>query len=132
MSTITTLFCGINMPGQCHNRFLLEKAIRETETEIEDYKRKIRDLVMMTEPDKFFGSDDDMYEKISYMFDYNMRLLCENIECLHDFYLLRHYWDKCHDKESGKEILPPESFNFDTAYLKVLYDNQELIKGGGI
>lgn len=134
MSTETALLCNIHFVGASYNYLWeVEQEIRKLEKYCEKCKQELRDLVMMTEPQKYFtaiNENGSVYEQITE----RIEQIAESMEgwvCkLHDLYYLRDNWDNCHDKASGLAIPPPDGIGYETAYyhgdyVRTINDNKE-------
>lgn len=67
MSTQTDFFCRISLFGETYNSLdKVEIGIRKASEAIKEAKNEIRDLVMMTEPQKMLSVDscDNVYDKV--------------------------------------------------------------------
>lgn len=117
MSWSTELFCNITFNRETFN------SKREVEERIEDLERynqmlkdKIRDLVMMTEPQKFCPEG---YDTIIWIRNELQDILDALDECTTDLYklnLLLENWEECHNEE-GLAIAPPDGIDWNTVYL---------------
>lgn len=119
MSWSTELFCNISFNRKTYNtKYEVETDLEELDKNIENCKRELRDLAIMTEPEKFYDKED-----YTSPYDFVSRNLEENLELLEEFHvekwkleILLNNWDKCHNKE-GLAIDPPNEISWDTAYL---------------
>ena len=121
MSVQTDLFCSISFYGATYNSLAeVERGIREASEAIQEAKSGIRDLVMMTEPQKMLSVDsgdivyDTVVERLNQCFD-------TIIEANDELFKLEHLkanWDACHDKDTGLAIPLPECLDYDAAYLE--------------
>ena len=120
MSTETSLFCNIYFVGASYNYLWeVEQEISELEKYCEKCKQELRDLVMITEPDKYFTASEEngsVYEQVTERIEQIAESMEEWVCKLHDIYYLRDNWEYCHDKASGLAIPPPESIDYHTAY----------------
>ena len=120
MSTETELFCNIYFFGASYNYLWdVEQEISELEKNCEKCKQELRDLVMMTEPQKYFTASEEngsVYEQVTERIEQITESMEGWVSKLHDLYYLRDNWDCCHDKKSGLAIPPPENINSNTAY----------------
>lgn len=121
MSVQTYLFCRISFYGATYNSLAeVERGIREASEAIQEAKSEIRDLVMMTEPQKMLSVDsgdnvyDTVVERINQCFD----TIIESNDELFKLEHLRANWDACHDKDTGFAIPLPECIDYDAAYLE--------------
>lgn len=120
MSTGTALFCNIYFVGSSYNSlYEVEQEIKDLEKYYAQCKQEIRDLIMITEPHKFFTASDEngnVYEQVTERIEQIFESMEEWVCKLHDLYYLRDNWDNCHDKKSGLAIPPPKRIDYDTAY----------------
>ena len=120
MSTETELFCSIFFVGASSTYLWeVEREISELEKYCEKCKQELRDLVMITEPDKYFTASEEngsVYEQVTERIEQITESMEEWVCKLHDLYYLRDNWEYCHDKASGLAIPPPESIDYHTAY----------------
>ena len=121
MSIQTDLFCRITFFGATYNSLVeVERGIKEASEAIQEAKSEIRDLVMMTEPQKMLSVDsgdnvyDTVVERLNQCFDTIINANDELFKLEH----LKSNWDACHDKDTGLAIPLPESIDFDAAYLE--------------
>ena len=114
----TTLYTSLYFSKQTfRNKYEVENALEEAQEMRDWYKEKIKALVFMTEPNKFYKDvDGDLMGQIQNdLNDYFDGLEETNDDILKLSYLLEE-WDKCHDKE-GRAICPPEDIPYDACYL---------------
>lgn len=115
----TDLFCNITFNRETYNSlYEVNDRIEELEKCLNTCKKEIRDLVMMTEPEKFYDkkSYSNPYEFVNKVLEGDFELIEEyNVE-LYKLYKLRENWEKCHD-ENGLAIDPPDCIGWDTAFL---------------
>lgn len=120
MSTETSLFCNINFVGSSYNSlWQVEEEIKNLEKYYAQCKQELRDLVMITEPQKYFTANDEkgsVYEQVTERIEQIFESMEEWVCKLHDLYYLRDNCYNCHDKASGLAIPPPESIGYETAY----------------
>lgn len=120
MSKITSLFCNICFVGESYNYFWeVEQEICKFEKYYEKCKQELRDLVMITEPDKYLTASEangNVYEQVTERIEQIFESMEEWVCKLHDLYYLRDNWEYCHDKASGLAIPPPENIGYNTAY----------------
>lgn len=120
MSTETELFCHINFVGDSYNSLWeVEREISELEKNCEKCKQELRDLVIMTEPQKYFTASNEngsVYEQVTDRIEQITESMEGWVSKLHDLYYLRDNWEYCHDKKRGLAIPPPENINSNTAY----------------
>lgn len=114
----TTFYTSLYFSKQTfRNKYEVENALEEAQEMRDWYKEKIKALVFMTEPNKFYKDvDGDLMGQIQNdLNDYFDGLEETNDDILKLSYLLEE-WDKCHDKE-GRAICPPEDIPYDACYL---------------
>ena len=120
MSTETELFCSIFFVGASYTYLWeVEREISELEKNCEKCKQELRDLVMMTEPQKYFTASNEngsVYEQVTERIEQITESMEGWVSKLHDLYYLRDNWEYCHVKGSGLAIPPPENINSNTAY----------------
>lgn len=120
MSTETELFCSIFFVGASYTYLWeVEREISELEKNCEKCKQELRDLVMITEPQKYFTASNEngsVYEQVAERIEQITESMEKWLSKLHDLYYLRDNWEYCHDKKRGLAIAPPEHINSNTAY----------------
>lgn len=119
MGWSTELFCNITFNRETFNsKSEVEDKIKELTDYIKVASETIRDLVIMTEPNKMFKSTDevDTYSALINEYNSQMEALEEYIIDRHRLYILLNNWENCHTKE-GLAIDPPDNIHWDTAYL---------------
>lgn len=119
MGWSTNLFCNIEFYKQTFNtHYEVECKLEETNNLIKLNENVLKELTIITEPDKFFTLEEgeDAIDRIRSMFK-------EALEELNDLYvekykleLLLENWETCHD-EQHYAIEPPENINYDSAFL---------------
>lgn len=116
MSWETRLFTWISYNRKTYNhKYEVVSDIEQLDNLITFCKNKLRNLVMMTEPQKFCGEDDPLY----YLENNYSEVMEELEECIIErdrLHILLGSWDECHNKE-GLAINPPDNINYDTAFL---------------
>lgn len=120
MSWSTELFCSIHFNRETYNsRYEVEDRLDEVKEQIETCKQSLRDLAMMTEPEKFYDKED-----YNSPYDFVHRSYNQNIELLQELTIdewkleqLLYNWDRCHN-EKGLAINPPKEIEWNTAYLE--------------
>ena len=119
MGFATNLFCNITFNRETYNSlYEVDNRIKELEECLNTCKKEIRDLAMMTEPDKFYNKESysSPYEFVYKVLEEDFELIEEyNVE-LYKLYILKENWKKCHD-ENGLAIDPPDCISWDTAFL---------------
>ena len=121
MSTQTDLFCRISLFGETYNSLdKVEIGIREASQAIKEAKNEIRDLVMMTEPQKMLSVDscDNVYDKVVRRLNQCFDTIIESNDELFKLEHLKANWDACHDKDTGLAIPLPECIDYDAAFLE--------------
>lgn len=121
MSTQTDLFCRISLFGETYNSLdKVEIGIREASESIKEAKNEIRDLVMMTEPQKMLSVDscDNVYDKVVERLNQCFDTIIESNDELFKLEHLKANWDACHDAKTGLAITLPESIDYDAAFLE--------------
>lgn len=119
MAWSTELFCNISYNRETFNsKYEVEDKLETVNKCIDGCKKTLRDLALMTEPNKFFNDDPDSntYYQITKEVEDNMELLDEYYTERYKLSLLLENWENCHNKE-GLAIDPPENISWNTAYL---------------
>lgn len=119
MSWSTELFCNISYNRETFNsKYEVEDKLNTVNKYINDCKKVLRDLAIMTEPNKFFNDnpDSDPYNQITINFEDTIELLEEYYIEKYKLLLLLDNWENCHNKE-GLAIYPPDNIDWNTAYL---------------
>ena len=119
MSWSTELFCNISYNRETFNsKYEVEDKLNTVNKYINDCKKELRDLAIMTEPNKFFNDnpDSDPYNQITINFEDTIELLEEYYIEKYKLLLLLDNWENCHNKE-GLAIYPPDNIDWNTAYL---------------
>lgn len=121
MSIQTDLFCRISFFGATYNSLAdVERGIREASEAIQEAKSEIRDLVMMTEPQKMLSVDsgDNVYDTIVERLNQCFETIINANDELFKLEHLKANWDACHDKDTGLAIPLPECIDYDAAFLE--------------
>ena len=121
MSVQTDLFCRISLFGETYNSLdKVEIGIREALEAIKDAKNEIRDLVMMTEPQKMLSVDscDNVYDKVVERLNQCFETIINANDELFKLEHLKANWDACHDAKTGLAIPLPECIDYDSAFLE--------------
>ena len=121
MSIQTDLFCRLSFFGATYNSLEeVERGIREASEAIQEAKSEIRDLVMMTEPQKMLSVDsgDNVYDMVVERLNQCFDTIIEANDELFKLEHLKSNWDACHDKDTGLANPLPESIDFDAAFLE--------------
>lgn len=119
MSWSTELFCNVSYNRETFNsKYEVLNKLDEINKCIDTCKKTLRDLALITEPNKFFSndSDSDLYYQITKEVEDNIELLDEYFTEKYKLSLLLENWDNCHNKD-GLAIDPPEDIDWNTAYL---------------
>lgn len=119
MSWSTELFCNISYNRETFNsKYEVKDKLNTVNKYINDCKKTLRDLAIMTEPNKFFNDNPDLdpYNQITINFEDTIELLEEYYIEKYKLLLLLDNWEKCHNKE-GLAIYPPDNIDWNTAYL---------------
>lgn len=114
----TTFYTSIYFSRQTfRTKWEVEDALKEAKEMRDWYKEKIKALVFMTEPNKFYkGVEDDLMGQIQVDLKEYFDGLEETNEEIFKLNYLLDEWDKCHNKE-GKAICPPDNIPYDACYL---------------
>lgn len=116
MGWCTELFCNIYFNKETFNHInQVNTRIDEVNKDIQDAENRLRQLVFMTEPNKFFEGEDIAYQ-IEEMFNECIEVIKDNRYELTKLEFLKENWNNCHDR-NGLAINPPENIMWDTAYL---------------
>ena len=121
MSIQTDLFCRLSFFGATYNSLAeVERGIREASETIQEAKSEIRDLVMMTEPQKMLSVDsgDNVYDTIVERLNQCFETIINANDELFKLEHLKANWDACHDKDTGFAIPLPECIDYDAAFLE--------------
>ena len=123
----TTLLTHIRFSHKTYDyKYQVEDDIAELGRSIKMCEQKLRDLSMMTEPDKMLkviGEDDsetngfNAYELIDEYLQDLFDILHEDIVERAKLLLLLEEWDKCHDKETGLAINEPDNIDCEDSFL---------------
>lgn len=115
----TDLFCTLTFNRQTYNSISeVDDRIAELTLYIKDLEGTLKDLAIMTEPNKLLSLEEG--ESALYHLQHRVK---ESLEGLEEYYIerwkleiLRENWNHCHNEE-GLAINPPESIDWRTAYL---------------
>lgn len=119
MAWSTELFCNISYNRETFNsKYEVEDKLDTVNKCIDGCKKTLRDLAIMTEPNKFFNDDPDSnpYYQITKEVEDHIELLEEYYIEKYKLSLLLENWENCHNKE-GLAIYPPDNIDWRTAYL---------------
>lgn len=139
MGWSTELMCDITFFKETYDTlYKVESKIEEITKCLQTAKNRIRDLVTMTEPNKFCPEEYDTLTWASSEYEENMELIEEYIVDLYKLELLRDNWTACHNKD-GLAIDLPEGVHWDSAFLtgdcinttKHPHKNEQLYKYNG-
>ena len=115
MGWSTDLFCNITFNKKTFNTiYEVQDKKDEIEVCLKNAKDNLRDLVIMTEPNKYFP--EDTMSSIQFQYNELMELIEDYTIELYKLGLLLENWDKCHTVE-GLAINPPDNIHWDTAFL---------------
>lgn len=118
MSWSTDLFCEISFNRDTFNsKYEVERAIEEVDNSIKDSKQNLSELALITDPSVLFNRDESPYYTIKKMVKELLEDLQEDIVRRYKLSILLDNWERCHEKETGLAIYPPDNINWDTAYL---------------
>lgn len=108
MSWSTELFCNITFNRETFNsKSEVEERIEEIERYSQRVRDQIRDLAMMTEPQKFCPENYDPIIWLRNEIQDSLDALEEGTIDLYKLNLLLENWSSCHD-EKGLAIEPPD------------------------
>lgn len=117
MGWSTELFCNISFNKEAFNsKAEVEDRIDELDKQIKTYKDELRDLALMTEPSKFFNSEENLYYYVTQAVKENIQLLQEDVIERWKLSVLLDEWDNCHNEE-GLAIYPPDNIKWNTSFL---------------
>lgn len=118
MSWETRLFTSIEFNRATYNdKYDVESDLDETNRLIEICEKTIRDLVVMTEPNKFFNKEEsNPYLEMTNEYEQQLDFLKELLIKKYKLCILLNEWDNCHDI-NGLAINPPDIIKYNTAYL---------------
>lgn len=114
----TDLVCRISFDNKTYNDlYEVEEDIATNKKIVQDAKKQLHDLAIMTEPKKFFNEEDgEILWQIQKKVDECLEIIDDYMMDLHDLYLLRDNWDNCHNKDGLAKAIPKD-FEWNTAYL---------------
>lgn len=117
MGWSTNLFCNIEFYKKTYNsKYEVEREIEEEKETLQTAKDTIRNLAIMTEPNKFCPEEYDILAWIRSEVNDNLELIEECNWTLCRLYYLLENWDACHNEE-GLAIDPPDNIKWNTAFL---------------
>lgn len=101
-----TYICSIALRSKAE----LQEKIQECKDTINNCKERLKSLAYMTEPKKFYPEDD-----VQFYLDRDLEEIFEEYDearvKLTRLWVFEEAWDKTHDKETGKAILPVNPLN---------------------
>ena len=107
MGWSTDLFCNISFNKETFNsKSQVTDRLDEVNEDIIKCENELRNLALMTEPNKF--TDSDPYEFVTDILENNLDELKMCAVEKWKLSLLLENWDDCHDKETGLAKYPPE------------------------
>ena len=117
MSWSTELFCNITFSRESFNsKDEVYNRIDELQKCIQTAKDNIRDLVVITEPNKFCQEDDEPLSWLINEYSGYIELIEEYSVELYKLNMLLEHWDYCHN-EDGLAIDPPDNITWKTSFL---------------
>lgn len=121
MGWSTDLFCNISYNRKTYNSiYEVDADIRELDACIKYAEDTLRDLAIMTEPNKLLSSKEDLdespYSKIVLEFQNSIQSLREYYVERWKLQLLVDNWDECHNKE-GLALDPPDNIHWNSAFI---------------
>lgn len=117
MAWYTDLFCNVTFTRETYNNiYEVKDRIDELKQYIQTAKNSIKDLVVMTEPNKFCSEGEEPLCWITNEFNGNMKLIEDYTVELYKLNLLLENWNYCHNKD-GLAINPPKEITSETAFL---------------
>lgn len=111
MSFATELFCNITFNRTTFNdKWEVKDKIEDLDRSIKSSEDRLKDLALMTEPNKLLTKEDD--EGYIYVISREVK---DNLELLEEYYIERYKlellldnWEECHTKK-GLAIYPPKN-----------------------
>lgn len=100
-TTKETYICGCSF----NTKSELNRKIKECEKTIEDCKNKLKNLIYMTEPKKFYNDKENIMAQIDEDIECILSDYEESQSMLSSLYKFEEAWDETHD-EKGRCILP--------------------------
>lgn len=111
----TILYTKIHFEGETFNyRWEVENKLRAVQEAYQQAKDTLRDLVFMTDPQKYFTDLEEgetIYSKVQELFDACMHTLKVTQWDIDNYETLLADWDKCHN-ENGVAIFPPKDHKY--------------------
>ena len=101
----TTIYFNREMFCDIHD---VKMKLKEAEEDLHRAKQQMRSLVFMTEPNKFFESDEEYsaFDALEYKYELVLEQLLEADFNVYKYSTLLEEWDKCH--KDGKAVYPPK------------------------
>ena len=114
----TTLYTSLYFSRETfRTKYEVENALKDAKKMRDLYKDRIKAMVFMTEPNKYYSIEEgDILEQVQNDLDIQFNGLDDYNYEIYKLELLLEEWDKCHNKD-GKAICPPEDMPYDTCYL---------------
>lgn len=114
----TTLYTSLYFSRETfRTKYEVESALNDAKKMRDLYKDKIKAMVYMTEPNKYYSAEEgDILEQVQNDLDIQFEELERYEYEITKLEILLEKWDKCHNKD-GKAICPPEDMPYDTCYL---------------
>ena len=112
-----TFICSMTLRSKAE----LQEKIKECEDTINDCKARLKALVYMTEPKKFYNEDEDIQWHLNRDFEEIMDEYDEARIKLTRLWVFESAWDETHDATTGKAILPVNPLDL---------KNQKIYMGG--
>ena len=118
MGWSTDLFCNICFNHKTYNhKSEVENDLEEAKDLKKMAKDRLRELVFMTEPQKFCDQDETPQEFLSGELHNQFEALEEAIQDECRLYYLLDNWDACHN-DKGQAIYGPKEVECDSAFLR--------------
>lgn len=97
-----TYICSMTLRSKAE----LQEKIKECEDKINDCKARLKALVYMTEPMKFYKEDEDIQWQLNRDFEEIMEEYDDARIKLTRLWIFEEAWDETHDAATGKAFLP--------------------------
>lgn len=97
-----TYICSMTLRSKAE----LQEKIKECEDTINDCRSRLKTLVYMTEPMKFYKGDEDIQWQLNRDFEEVMEEYDDARITLTRLWVFEEAWDETHDAATGKAILP--------------------------
>lgn len=94
----------------------VDESIASLKKETNAAIKRLHNLAIMTEPDKYFSKDDDIFNQIEEQVDENISIIRSNEIILDNLEFLSENWDKCHNKDGIANGIP-ENLTWNTVYI---------------